>query len=96
MREREGASFLGATIFGQALQRVGALVSLLGGPVGAGPVQSFGDAPLEPNRGDEPDATREQRRRIIRSLVMATSALADAYTEAADASLSPSPPGDPA
>jgi hypothetical protein len=45
--------------------------------------QSFGDAPLEPDRGDEPDATVEQRRRIIRSLVTAASALADAYTEAA-------------
>ena len=47
--------------------------------------QSFGDAPLEPHRGDEPDTTVEQRRRIIRSLVMATSALADAYTDPADA-----------
>lgn len=47
--------------------------------------QSFGDAPLEPARGDEPDATVDQRRRIIRSLVMATSALADAYTAASDA-----------
>lgn len=47
--------------------------------------QSFGDAPLEPDRGDEPDATVEQRSRIIRSLVMATSALADAYTEATNA-----------
>jgi hypothetical protein len=58
--------------------------------------QSFGDAPLEPDRGDEPDATVEQRRDIIRSLVMAAVALADAYTEAADARLSASPPGDPA
>ena len=47
--------------------------------------QHFGDAPLEPDRGDEPDATGEQRRAIIRSLVMATSALAGAYTDPADA-----------
>jgi hypothetical protein len=35
--------------------------------------------------GDEPDATVQQRRHIIRWLVMAAVALADAYTEAADA-----------
>lgn len=35
--------------------------------------------------GDSPDATVEQRRHIIRSLVMAAVALADADTQAADA-----------
>jgi hypothetical protein len=35
--------------------------------------------------GDEPDGTVQQRRHLIRSMVMAAVALADAYTEAADA-----------
>ena len=47
--------------------------------------QSFGDAPLEAYSGDSPDATVQQRRDIIQSLVMAAVALADAYTEAAEA-----------
>ncbi len=47
--------------------------------------QSFRDAPLKADLGDSPDATVEHRRDIIRSLVMAAVALADAYTEAADA-----------
>jgi hypothetical protein len=46
--------------------------------------QSFDDAPLEADLGDSPDATVEQRRGIIRSLVMAAVALADAYTEASE------------
>jgi hypothetical protein len=45
--------------------------------------QSFGDAPLEADLGDSPDATVEQRRHNIRSLVMAAVALTDAHTEAA-------------
>lgn len=49
--------------------------------------QSFGDAPLEADLGDTPDATEEQRRDIIRSLVIATAALADAYIEAGRATV---------
>ena len=46
--------------------------------------QTFGDAPLEPELGDEPNSTLEQRHDIIRSLVMAALALRDAYAAIAD------------
>lgn len=46
----------------------------------------FGDAPLDADVGDEPDATVEQRQQIIRSLTEATLALRDAYAAAAGAS----------
>jgi hypothetical protein len=41
--------------------------------------RAFGDAPLEAELGDGPNATVEQRRAIIRSLTMAAAALQDAY-----------------
>ena len=41
--------------------------------------QTFGDAPLEPELGDGPNSTLEQRHDIIRSLVMAALALSDTY-----------------
>lgn len=46
--------------------------------------QTFGDAPLEPELGDGPNSTLEQRQDIIRSLVMATMALGDAYSAIAE------------
>ncbi len=42
-------------------------------------VKAFGDAPLEAELGDMPDATVEQRRRIIRSLVATAVSLGDAF-----------------
>lgn len=48
---------------------------------------AVGDAPLEPDLGDGPDSTIEQRRDIIRSLVLAARALEDGYA-AADKELS--------
>ena len=47
-------------------------------------VLSFGDAPLEPELGDGPTSTLEQRHDIIRSLVMAALALGNAYAAIAD------------
>lgn len=41
--------------------------------------QTFGDAPLEPELGDLPTSTLEQRRDIISSLIKAAMALSDAY-----------------
>ena len=46
--------------------------------------QAFGDAPLEPDLGDGPNSTLEQRHDIIRSLIMAALALSDAYAAIAD------------
>lgn len=46
--------------------------------------QVFGDAPLDVDLGDVPNATVEQRQDIIRSLTQATMALEDAYAAAAD------------
>jgi hypothetical protein len=46
--------------------------------------QAFGDAPLEADLGDGPDATVEQRADIIRSLALAAAALSEAYTTASD------------
>lgn len=46
--------------------------------------QAFGDAPLEADLGDGPDATVEQRADIIRSLTLAAAALSEAYTTASD------------
>ncbi len=46
--------------------------------------QAFGDAPLEADLGDGPDATVEQRADIIRSLTLAAAALNEAYTTASD------------
>lgn len=46
--------------------------------------QAFGDAPLEADLGDGPDATVEQRADIIRSLTRAAAALSEAYTTASD------------
>jgi hypothetical protein len=45
--------------------------------------QAFGDAPLEADLGDGPDATVEQRADIIRSLTLAAAALSEAYTATA-------------
>lgn len=47
--------------------------------------QAFGDAPLEADLGDLPNATAEQRHEIIRSLIMTANALSDAYVQAASA-----------
>lgn len=44
----------------------------------------FGDAPLEADLGDRPDATVEERRAIIRSLTTAAASLAAAYAAATD------------
>jgi hypothetical protein len=44
--------------------------------------RAFGDAPLNAELGDGPDATLEQRRAIIRSLTAAAAALAAAYAAA--------------
>jgi hypothetical protein len=41
--------------------------------------QTFSDAPLEPELGDGPSSTLEQRQDIIRSLILATMALGEAY-----------------
>jgi hypothetical protein len=49
--------------------------------------QAFGDAPLEADLGDGPDATVEQRADIIRSLTLAAAALSEAYTTASDTRL---------
>lgn len=46
--------------------------------------QAFGDAPLDVELGDGPDVTVEQRREIIRSLVVAAATLGDAYATAAE------------
>ncbi len=46
--------------------------------------RAFGDAPLDVDHGDGPDATVEQRRAIIRSLTTAAAALVDAFAAAAD------------
>lgn len=46
--------------------------------------RAFGDAPLEAELGDLPNATVEQRQDIIRSLTMAAMALDDAYAAAAE------------
>lgn len=46
--------------------------------------RAFGDAPLEPELGDGPNSTLEQRHDIIRSLVMAALALSNAYAAIAD------------
>ena len=43
----------------------------------------FGDAPLEPELGDGPNSTAEQRQDIIRSLVIAAMALSNAYAAVA-------------
>ena len=45
--------------------------------------RAFGDAPLDVDHGDGPDATVEQRRAVIRSLTTAAAALKDAYAAAA-------------
>lgn len=42
--------------------------------------RAFGDAPIEADLGDEPDATVEQRQALLRSLVLAAKALGDAFT----------------
>ena len=47
--------------------------------------QAFGDAPLEADLGDGPNATVEQRTDIIRSLTLAAAALSEAYAQSADA-----------
>jgi hypothetical protein len=47
--------------------------------------QAFGDAPLTAELGDGPNSTVEQRREIIRSLILAAVALRDAYATAAEA-----------
>ncbi len=47
--------------------------------------QAFGDAPLEADLGDGPQATVEQRTDIIRSLTRAAAALSEAYATADDA-----------
>ncbi len=44
--------------------------------------KAFGHAPLEPELGDNPNTTAEQRQDIIRSLVRAAAALGDAYAAA--------------
>ena len=49
--------------------------------------QAFGDAPLEADLGDGPDATVEQRADIIRSLTLAAAALSEAYATASDTRL---------
>lgn len=41
--------------------------------------QTFSDAPLEPELGDGPSSTLEQRQDIIRSLILATMALGEPY-----------------
>lgn len=46
--------------------------------------EAFGDAPLEPELGDGPNSSLEQRQDIIRSLIMAAMALSDAYAAVAD------------
>jgi hypothetical protein len=46
--------------------------------------QAFGDAPLEPDLGDGPNSTLDQRQDIIRSLIMSAMALSDAYAAVAD------------
>lgn len=40
--------------------------------------QTFSHAPLDPDLGDEPISTLEQRQDIIRSLIMTAMALSDA------------------
>jgi hypothetical protein len=45
--------------------------------------RAFGDAPLEPELGDSPSSTGEQRQDIIKSLVVAAVALGEAYAAAA-------------
>ncbi|MGB7981414.1 MAG: hypothetical protein WCF36_11555 [Candidatus Nanopelagicales bacterium] len=45
---------------------------------------AFGDAPLNADLGDGPQATVERRRAIIRSLTTAAAALADAYAATTD------------
>lgn len=44
--------------------------------------KAFGHAPLEPELGDNPNTTAEQRQDIIWSLVKAAAALGDAYAAA--------------
>ncbi len=44
--------------------------------------QAFGDAPLEAELGDGPNSTVEQRRDIIRSVILAAVALGNAYATA--------------
>jgi hypothetical protein len=44
----------------------------------------FGDAPLDADLGDGPEATVEQRRAIIRSLTTAAAALSDAFAATTD------------
>ena len=45
--------------------------------------RAFGNAPLEPDFGDRPNSTVEQRQDIIKSLVVAAAALGEAYAAAA-------------
>lgn len=47
---------------------------------------AFGDAPLEADLGDEPDASVGQRHQVIRSLVLAANALKTAFAAEAGAS----------
>ena len=46
--------------------------------------QAFGDAPLEAELGDGPNSTVEQRRDIVRSLILAAVALGNAYATATE------------